>query len=70
MMIIWLFLLIGLFFFMSRQLHGHNQRGSKDHRHNYTSEQDSALEILKRRYAAGELSLEDYKVMAEEIRGY
>jgi len=33
----------------------------------FVLEPDSALEIFKRRYAAGELTLENYRTMAEEI---
>ncbi|MTI83165.1 MAG: hypothetical protein FH756_04510 [Firmicutes bacterium] len=69
-MLIWFALLIIIFYFASPGTKRHNIRnGSNQYRHNSSPEPDSALEILKKRYATGELTLEDYRAMAEEIRG-
>ncbi|HED09089.1 MAG TPA: SHOCT domain-containing protein [Caldithrix abyssi] len=57
--VMWI-VIIGLIFYLSFMI----ARNSKDVR-----ESDSALEILKKRFAAGEISEEDFKRMKNDLLG-
>ncbi|SFQ99087.1 SHOCT domain-containing protein [Desulfoscipio geothermicus] len=66
-MLIWLFIIIGVIVLLVRWVGGKNKLS---HNYHEAGGGESALEILKKRYAAGELTTEEYIARKEEIKGY
>jgi len=58
----WIIIVIGLFFLFRRAVPGCCGMMAMDSRHT-----DSALDILKRRYAGGEISREEYEAKKKEL---
>jgi putative membrane protein len=60
--LIWTLLVFGIGWGMAYQL----RRNSHDHRHGFHHE-ETPLEILKRRYAKGEITKEEFEQMTRDI---
>lgn len=64
-MLMWFLFIVGVIYYLSRWIGGKKVNDS----YHQSSGGESALDILKKRYAAGELSTEEYVARKEEIRG-
>lgn len=59
MWIFWLLLIVGIFFLAQNMVRGNSNQSSTDN--------DSPLEILKKRYARGEIEEEEYERRRKEL---
>jgi len=66
-MLIWLVIVVGIIYLVSRWFGGQSKLTTSENQNR--GEGDSAIELLNKRYATGELTTEEYNAMKKELRG-
>ena len=66
-MLIWLVIVVGIIYLVSRWFGGQSRWLNNESQNH--GEGNSAIELLDKRYATGELTTEECRAMKKEIRG-